>query len=91
MRNHLDGTAQVVSAALFQANFHVDLSGCNVVVSGEVDTQIPLVMPKVQITFATTTSRSQFLTNMRASQGPWEGKKSTAEAAYPSSRTKHSP
>lgn len=56
MRDHLDGAAQVIPAAFFQAYLHVYLAAGNVVVSGQVNAQIPLVMPKIQIAFATATS-----------------------------------
>ena len=52
---YLNGTAQVISATFFPAHLHVDLAGCDVVVSGQVDTQVSLVMPKVQITLAART------------------------------------
>lgn len=56
VRDDLDGFAQVVAAALPQTNFQVDLAGCDVVVSGQVDAQISLVVSKVQIALATIAS-----------------------------------
>lgn len=60
VRDDLDGTAQVISTTFPQADLHVDLAGGDVVVSGEVDAQISLVMTKIQVTLATGTPRVSF-------------------------------
>ena len=70
MRNHLDSTAQVVSTSFFQADLHIDLAGCNVMISGQVDAQVPLVMPKVQIAFTATGSIVSLLLNGMPFWGP---------------------
>lgn len=57
VRDYLDGSAQVVTAAFFQADLHVHFAGCDVVIPSQVDAQVSLVMTEVQITFTATASR----------------------------------
>jgi hypothetical protein len=60
VRYHLDGTAQVIATAFLQAYLPVYLAGRDVMVSGQVDAEISLVMPEVQIALAATTSGVSF-------------------------------
>lgn len=61
--DYLDSTAQVISTALLNSYFHVYLASRDVVVPGQVNAQISLVVSKVQITFTARpiTSASLYL------------------------------
>lgn len=56
----LNGAAEVVAATLFLDYVLVDLAGCDVVLAGESDVEVALVVTKIEIDFSTVVEDENF-------------------------------
>jgi hypothetical protein len=67
VRDDLHGLAQVVALALALDNVLVDLAGCDVVVAGEGDVEVALVVAEIEIDFTAVGENEDFAVPARCS------------------------
>lgn len=74
MRHNLYGMSKIVTASLLVDNELIDLAGCDVVVAGQCDVEVALVVAEIQIDFSTIVKNEAFtmpVSREPMSNHPW--------------------